>query len=53
MFSVKQGLMFLIPVFRSAIHGPKLKLNGQKRKTYLYAIIDNATRYVLHVVFYQ
>jgi transposase InsO family protein len=35
------------------LHGPKkIRVNGQKRKTYLYAIIDDATRYVVHACFF-
>lgn len=34
------------------LHGPKIRVNGQKRKTYLHAIIDDATRYVVHAGFF-
>jgi transposase InsO family protein len=34
------------------LHGPKIMLSGQKRKTYLHAIIDDATRYVVHSGFF-
>jgi transposase InsO family protein len=34
------------------LHGPKIRLSGQKRKTYLHAIIDDATRYVVHSGFF-
>jgi transposase InsO family protein len=34
------------------LHGPKLRINGQKRKTYLHAIIDDATRYVVGAGFF-
>jgi transposase InsO family protein len=33
------------------LHGPKIRINGQKRKTYLHAIIDDATRYVVRAGF--
>jgi len=29
------------------LHGPRLSIRGQKRKTYLHVIIDDATRYVV------
>ena len=29
------------------LHGPKIKINGQKRKTYIHAIIDDATRFIV------
>ncbi len=31
------------------LHGPKLFLNKQKRKTYIHAILDDATRFVVAV----
>jgi len=34
------------------LHGPKIRVKGQKRKTYLHAIIDDATRYVVHAGFF-
>ena len=34
------------------LHGPKIRVNGQKRKTYLHAIIDDATRYIVHSGFF-
>jgi len=34
------------------LHGPKIKENGQKRKTYLHAIIDDATRFVVRAGFF-
>ncbi len=34
------------------LHGPKIRVNSQKRKTYLHAIIDDATRYVVHAGFF-
>lgn len=42
------GQLFMADV----LHGPKIKINGQKRKTYLHAIIDDATRYVVHAGFF-
>lgn len=33
------------------LHGPKLRLGRQRRKTYLHAIMDDATRYVVHSAF--
>jgi putative transposase len=33
------------------LHGPKLRLGRQKRKTYLHAIMDDATRYVVQSAF--
>jgi len=34
------------------LHGPKIRHNGKKRKTYLHAIIDDASRYVVHAGFF-
>ncbi len=34
------------------LHGPKIRINGQKRKTYLHAIIDDATRYGVRAGFF-
>lgn len=34
------------------LHGPKMRINRQKRKTYLHAIIDDATRYVVRAGFF-
>lgn len=34
------------------LHGPKIREKGNKRKTYLHAIIDDATRYVVHAGFF-
>lgn len=34
------------------MHGPKLWVNKRKRKTYLHAIIDDASRYVVSAGFY-
>ena len=34
------------------LHGPKIRIKGKKRKTYLHAIIDDATRYVVHAGFF-
>ncbi len=34
------------------LHGPKIRLNGKKRKTYLHAIMDDATRYVVRAGFF-
>jgi putative transposase len=34
------------------LHGPKLRENRQKRKTYLHVIIDDCTRYVVSGAFY-
>ena len=34
------------------LHGPKIRIRGRKRKTYLHAIIDDATRYVIHAGFF-
>ena len=34
------------------LHGPKIRIRGRKRKTYLHAIIDDATRYVVHAGFF-
>ena len=33
------------------LHGPKIRIKGQKRKTYLHAIIDDATRFVVRAGF--
>lgn len=35
------------------MHGPKLKYNRKKRKTYLHIIIDDSTRYVVSGRFYM
>lgn len=34
------------------LHGPKIRYNGKKRKTYLHAIIDDASRYVVRAGFF-
>lgn len=34
------------------LHGPNIRVGGKKRKTYLHAIIDDATRYVVHAGFF-
>jgi len=34
------------------LHGPKIRIQGQKRKTYLHAIIDDATRFIVRAGFY-
>ncbi|WP_028582130.1 DDE-type integrase/transposase/recombinase [Desulfogranum japonicum] len=34
------------------MHGPKIRVQGNKRKTYLHAIIDDATRYVVRAGFF-
>lgn len=34
------------------LHGPKIRVNRKKRKTYLHAIIDDATRYVVRAGFF-
>jgi putative transposase len=34
------------------LHGPKIQEKGKKRKTYLHAIIDDATRYIVHTGFF-
>lgn len=34
------------------LHGPKIREKGKKHKTYLHAIIDDATRYVVHAGFF-
>lgn len=34
------------------LHGPKIRVKGKKRKTYLHAIIDDATRYVIRAGFF-
>lgn len=34
------------------LHGPKIREKGKKRKTYLHAIMDDATRYVVHAGFF-
>jgi len=34
------------------LHGPKIREKGNKRKTYLHAIMDDATRYVVHTGFF-
>jgi transposase InsO family protein len=35
------------------LHGPRLRIRKQKKKTYLHAIMDDATRYVVSAGFYQ
>ncbi len=35
------------------LHGPRLRFGKQKKKTYLHAIIDDASRYVVSAGFYQ
>ena len=35
------------------LHGPRLKLGKQKKKTYLHAIMDDASRYVVGAGFYH
>ncbi len=34
------------------LHGPKIRIGGQKRKTYLHAIIDDASRYIVRAGFF-
>ena len=34
------------------LHGPKIREKGKQCKTYLHAIIDDATRYVVHTGFF-
>lgn len=34
------------------LHGPKIRIKGNKRKTYLHVIIDDSTRYVVRAGFY-
>jgi len=34
------------------LHGPKLKMGRKKRKSYLHAIIDDTTRYIVSARFY-
>lgn len=34
------------------LHGPKIRVQGQKRKTYLHAIIDDSSRYVVRAGFF-
>lgn len=34
------------------LHGPRIWIKGKRRKTYLHAIIDDATRYIVHAGFY-
>lgn len=34
------------------LHGPKLRINSKKRKTYLHAIMDDSSRYVVGAGFY-
>lgn len=34
------------------LHGPKIRIRGRKRKTYLHAIIDDATRYIVRAGFF-
>lgn len=34
------------------LHGPKIKVRGRKYKTYLHAIIDDASRYVVRAGFF-
>lgn len=34
------------------LHGPKIRVRGSKRKTYLHAIIDDASRYVVRAGFF-
>lgn len=34
------------------LHGPKIRVKGKKRKTYLHAIIDDASRYVVRAGFF-
>jgi len=34
------------------LHGPKIRVKGKKRKTYLHAIIDDATRYIVRAGFF-
>jgi len=35
------------------LHGPKIRIKGQKRKTYLHTIIDDASRYVVRAGFFM
>ncbi len=34
------------------LHGPKIRVQGKKRKTYLHAIIDDSSRYVVRAGFF-
>lgn len=34
------------------LHGPKIRIKGQKRKTYLHTIIDDSSRYVVRTGFF-
>lgn len=34
------------------LHGPKIRIKGQKRKTYLHTIIDDSSRYVVRAGFF-
>lgn len=34
------------------LHGPKIREKSKKRKTYLHAIMDDATRYIVHAGFF-
>lgn len=34
------------------LHGPKIRVGAQRRKTYLHAIIDDATRYIVAASFH-
>jgi hypothetical protein len=34
------------------LHGPRLRIQGKKRKTYLHAIMDDSSRYVVGAKFY-
>jgi transposase InsO family protein len=35
------------------LHGPKIRVKGRKRKTYLHAILDDASRYVVRAGFFM
>lgn len=34
------------------MHGPRAKVNGINKKTYLHAVIDDHSRYIIHAEFY-
>ncbi len=35
------------------LHGPKIRISGRKRKTYLHAIIDDSSRYIVRAGFFM
>lgn len=35
------------------LHGPKIRVKGRKRKTYLHAILDDASRYIVRAGFFM